>query len=196
MLRKFIRKLRRNKVGKTIINIVFMFIFEVIGNGIIPLVPIHFVRKMFYRKILRVDIDDNVYILKGCYLYPDLGDCVIGSNTIINQDTIMDRRAGLYIGKNVNISREVAIYTGGHDIDSINFGYYGKSVRIGDMVWIGTRSMIMPGVTINKGAVILPGAIVTHDCEEFGVYGGVPARKISERNKKIDYTLNWRSCFL
>ena len=41
----------------------------------------------------------------------------------------------------------------------------------------------MPGIKIGDGVVIGAGAIVTKDCESYGVYVGVPARKIKSREK-------------
>ena len=58
------------------------------------------------------------------------------------------------IGDNVQIAPNVAIYTAGHPIhpDSRNSGYeYGIDVTIGNNVWIGGNSCVMPGAvqTIN-----------------------------------------------
>ena len=43
--------------------------------------------------------------------------------------------------------------------------------------------IILPGVTIKKGAVVGAGAVVTKDVEEFKIVGGVPAKEIGERAK-------------
>ena len=56
-----------------------------------------------------------------------------------------------------------------------------KSVIIGNDVWIGHNSAIMPGVTIGNGAVIGAGAVVTKDVEPYSVVTGVPAKKIKMR---------------
>lgn len=40
-------------------------------------------------------------------------------------------------------------------MNSSNFAYYDKPVYIGDRVWIGTRAMIMPGVSVGEGAMII-----------------------------------------
>ena len=48
----------------------------------------------------------------------------------------------------------------------------------GDDVWIGSGSIILPGVTIGDGAVIAAGAVVTKDVEARTVAGGVPAKTI------------------
>jgi acetyltransferase-like isoleucine patch superfamily enzyme len=54
---------------------------------------------------------------------------------------------------------------------------YGE-VHIKDRCWIGTRVMIMPGVTIGEGTVIGAGALVTKDCDPGAVYVGVPAKRV------------------
>ena len=54
-------------------------------------------------------------------------------------------------------------------------------VTIGNDVWIGMRSIIMPGVKIGNGAVIGAGAIVTKDVPDYAIVGGVPAKVIKYR---------------
>ena len=54
-------------------------------------------------------------------------------------------------------------------------------VAIGDDVWLGTRVIVMPGVTIGTGAVIGSGSIVTKDVAEYDVVAGVPAKHIRWR---------------
>lgn len=56
-----------------------------------------------------------------------------------------------------------------------------KKVIIGNDVWIGTRAMIMDGVTIGDGAVIGAGALVTKDVPPYAIVGGVPAKIIKYR---------------
>lgn len=56
-----------------------------------------------------------------------------------------------------------------------------RRVKVGNDVWIGTRAMIMGGVTIGDGAVIGAGAIVTKDVPPYAVVAGVPAKIIRNR---------------
>lgn len=56
-----------------------------------------------------------------------------------------------------------------------------KRIRIGSDVWIGQNCLVMDGVTINDGAIIAAGAVVTKDVPPFAVVGGVPAKIIKYR---------------
>ena len=52
---------------------------------------------------------------------------------------------------------------------------------IGPRAFVGVNAVVMPGVTVNEGAVIGCGAVVTHDVPAWEVWAGVPAHKIGYR---------------
>ena len=92
----------------------------------------------------------------------------------------------LEIGDKVMMGPDVVILTHTHNIDrtDIPMGDQGsriEKVTIGNDVWIGMRSIIMPGVKIGNGAVIGAGAVVTKDVPDYAIVGGVPARIIKFR---------------
>lgn len=57
---------------------------------------------------------------------------------------------------------------------------------IGDGCWIGSRAMIMQGVTLGEGTVVATGAVVTKDVPAYAVVGGVPAQIIKYRFPEAD----------
>ena len=195
-MKKFLKIIRKIYFIEILTDCIYAFVFEYVSNHLINLIPITKIRYLFYKFVLRININKLAYLHMGIYIYPEIREMIIGKYTIINRNCVLDRRGGLFIGNNVNISSDVAIYTAGHKINSPDFAYYTKSVYINDYVWIGTRAMIMPGVIIGRGAMIMPVAIVTRNVEDYSIVAGIPARKIGERSKTLTYELKWRSMFL
>ncbi len=119
----------------------------------------------------------------------------ISEGSIIGTGAILDARAGLFIGRNVNFSSEVAIWTAQHDPQSPNFGTKVLPVRIEDNAWLSYRAVVLPGVTVAEGAVVAAGAIVTKDVPRYSVAAGVPARVVAPRNKNLHYDLGKHSYY-
>ena len=157
-------------------------------NELVYNIPIHSIRKFFYR-ISGMKIGKNSYVHMWSRFYNPKG-IEIGEGTIIGDHAFLDGRAPLKIGNNVDIASQVLIYNSEHDINSEGFDPIEEPVEIGDYVFIGPRSTILPGVKIGKGAVIAAGAVVTADIKAFEIVGGVPAKVIGERkNKNLNYKL-------
>lgn len=156
-----------------------------IRTGMIPSMRI---RLFIYRVILMVKIDKNAIVYYGAELRAATG-LHIGEGSIIGDCARLDARFGIEIGKNVNLSTGVWIWTAQHDYNSPTFATEGKcgKVIIGDRAWIGSRVIVLPGVTIGEGAVVASGAIVTKDVEPYALVGGIPAKKIGERNRNLVY---------
>ncbi len=82
---------------------------------------------------------------------------------------------------------EVLIYTQNHDFSrtDITMDQQGwadeKPVVIEDDVWIGSRVIILPGVTIGKGSVIGASAVVTKSVPPYSVVAGNPAKIVKTR---------------
>lgn len=55
------------------------------------------------------------------------------------------------------------------------------NTTVGNDVWIGYNSVILPGVTIGDGAVIASCSVVTKNVEPYAIVGGNPAREIRKR---------------
>lgn len=154
-------------------------------------VPSHTARLWLYRGVLKVAIGTRSSVHRGCRFY--LPSAVrIGSNSVINRDVLLDGRMGLAIGDNVSISEGVAIFTLEHDPNSAAFDSRGAAVQIEDFVFVGARAIVLPGVTVGRGAVVAAGAVVTRDVEPFVIVGGVPAKPIGQRTRDLRYQLDYR----
>ena len=100
----------------------------------------------------------------------------------IGPKVLLDARKGIYLHKNVTVAYDAIIWTLHHDMNSEDFHTVGGPVEIGEYAWICSRSIILPGVKIGKGAVVASGAVVTKDVDPYTIVGGIPAKKIGERD--------------
>ena len=113
----------------------------------------------------------------------------VGENFFANYNFIVLDVGKVRIGDNAQIAPNVSIYTAGHPVhpESRNTGYeYGIDITIGNNVWIGGNTCILPGVTIGDNAVIGAGSVVTKDIPPDVIAFGNPCkviRKITEDDR-------------
>jgi len=129
-------------------------------------------------------IGDNVRIAKRCSVFgsPDnlleIGpDSYVGMNSILN-----GYAAKLKIGSNVSIAQNVNIMVdSGPNASSPMqkvFPVVKEPVTIGNHVWIGTGSIIMPGVTLGDFCVVAANSYVNKSFGPYSILGGNPAKTI------------------
>lgn len=165
-----------------------------ICNNFISHFPSHTVRLWFYRKVMKFSIGTGTTIFMNCKF-----DCAkglsIGNNSCINANCRLDSRGLLEIGNSVSISEDVIFLTADHNVELLGILDRDKKVTVGDFVWIGTRAMVLPGVTIGTGAVVAAGAVVTKEVEKLAVVGGIPAKFIKYRIENFDYNATYKRLF-
>lgn len=117
----------------------------------------------------------------------------VGKNFFANYNCTIIDVAKVTIGDNCQFAPNVSIYTAGHPIHPAvrNTLYeYGISVTVGDNVWIGGNSVILPGVHIGSNVVIGAGSVVTKDIPDWCLAAGNPCRvirKITEADREFYY---------
>ncbi len=168
--------------------------FEVFLLNLVGYIPSHHFRRLFYR-LAGIKIGQGSTIHTGAKFY-NPRNILIGKDTIIGEGVVLDGRDKLIIGNHVSIASQVMIYNSEHNIQSENFEPISEPVIIEDYVFIGPRSIILPGVRIGKGSVVAAGAVVTKDVPEKTIVGGVPAKVIGERRlKEFKYKLGRAAWF-
>ena len=165
-----------------------------------------FVRKVFY-KIFRESVikssfgscGKNVHIAEKSDI-KGIGNISIGDDVAIGPHALLwTTRANIIIKEKVIIGPRLTIITGNHKIDVI--GKYisdvtddekdeddDQDVIIEKDVWIGANVTILKGVTVAEGCVVGAGTVLTKSTHPYGVYVGVPGKRISERfkNKELE----------
>lgn len=137
----------------------------------------------------RLEIGQGFLAGKISIAIPRGGALQIGRNVSINDDSIVSACHSVKIGNNVLIGENVSLRDTTHSIPPFGSlireqAFHAKEIVIGDDVWIGRGSIILPGVTISEGAVIGANAVVTKDVAAGFIVGGVPARVISFRGQR------------
>ena len=129
-------------------------------------------------------VKELIHTAGGAFVNPpfycDYGSNIyVGNNFYANYNCTIIDVAKVTIGANCFMAPNVAIYTAGHPVhpDTRNSAYeYGKAVTIGDNVWIGGNTVILPGVTIGSNVVIGAGSVVTKDIPDWCMAAGNPCR--------------------
>lgn len=121
----------------------------------------------------------------------------VQATAMVSRDLVADAYA--YIGPNcqvgpkvkmgryVMLGPKVSIVGGDHrfDVPGVPMIFTGRpelrETIIEDDAWIGYGAIVMAGVTVGRGAVVAAGAVVTRDVPAYEIWGGVPAKRISER---------------
>jgi putative colanic acid biosynthesis acetyltransferase WcaF len=87
----------------------------------------------------------------------------------------------LFLGSHAIVSQGAYICGATHLYNEVSFRLVSFPMRLGAYSWICARAVVNPGVNVGSGAILALGSIATKDLEPFGIYAGVPARKVKER---------------
>jgi acetyltransferase-like isoleucine patch superfamily enzyme len=166
-------------------------ILNYLTNHVVAHVPSFALRHLWYRRVLGIQLGQHASVYMGTYVWfwgpreiRRIG-VRIGRNSQIGRNCTIDARSPLTIGENVALSPEAMILAGTHDVNDPRFAdsEVGPwAVAIEDHAWIGTRAMILPGVTVGRGAVVAAGSVVTKDVPPLTIVAGVPAKPIGMRD--------------
>ncbi len=123
--------------------------------------------------VLRSDIHRcRLAAKEGAYLS-------IGDNCYLN-GAMVAATIGVTIGNHCRLAPFVHIMDGDfHDLEDRALPGESAPVILEDHVKVGTRCIILKGVTIHEGAAISPGSIVTKDVPAYTLVGGIPAKHIA-----------------
>jgi acetyltransferase-like isoleucine patch superfamily enzyme len=122
--------------------------------------------KIFTENNGSILIGNNFFANYGCFFSADTDDIIIGDDCLLGPDVLIinsnhDFRGGILTREQPNLS---------------------KKIIVGNNVWVGAKSIILPGVVIGDNAVVAAGSIVNKNVEANTMVGGVPAKLIKNIN--------------
>lgn len=116
------------------------------------------------------------------------GSISIGKRTFIGYGTQINIGSTFILGNDCLIAPNCLFSDAHHCFDDLDTLIREQEciyvpIQIRDNVWLGSGVTVLQGVTIHSGAIIAAGAVVTKDVPENEIWGGIPAKKISTREK-------------
>lgn len=102
----------------------------------------------------------------------------VGEFSWIGEHVWIDNLGRVLIGSDSVLSQGVYLCTGNHNFKKESFDLMIGEISIGNSTWVGAKSVVAPGVSINDGIVVSLGSVVKSDLSEPGIYSGNPAVKI------------------
>lgn len=93
------------------------------------------------------------------------------------------------IGRRVTINDGVVLLTATHSLQDPGWSHKKAPIVIGDYAWIATSAIVLPGVTIGRGAVVGAGAVVRRNVPDYAIVSGNPATTHPiQRNMELRYS--------
>lgn len=151
--------------------------------------------KASYYNCGKIVIGDNVRIDDFCVLSAGNGGIEIGSYIHVAVYSSLIGAGKITLCDFSNISSRVAIYSSNDDysgatmtnpmVPEVFTNVTHADVVIGRHVIIGSGSVVLPGVILEEGVAVGALSLVSKGCKKFGIYFGVPAKRIKERNRDL-----------
>jgi len=167
---------------------IFLFFYYSIAQHL-PMQPFpgykvfYSIRRFLVKKTIK-KCGEEVVVKDHCY-FGNGARLTVGNRTQLGQNAQLGGE--IILGDDILMGPDIVIMTTSHNFDRIDIpiNQQGadeeKPVIIGNDVWLGTRSVIMPGVKIGNHCIVASGAVVTKSFEDYAIIGGVPAKLIKMR---------------
>lgn len=143
----------------------------------------------------KISLGSNVRIDDFCVISAGIGGIQLGDYIHVAVFSSLIGAGGIVLSDFCNLSSRVTVYSSSDDysgsamtnptIPATYTAVISKAVFFGRHVIVGSGSVVLPGVTLEEGVAIGALSLVSKSCEAFGVYAGVPAKFIKERQRDL-----------
>jgi len=105
----------------------------------------------------------------------------IGDNAWVGEGVWLDSLGEINIGASACLSQGCMVETGNHDWTRASFDLLVSPVNIEDGAWAAVGSLLLPGSLLATHSVLAAGSVLAGSTDPYGVYVGVPAKRVKER---------------
>lgn len=168
----------RDRLKRAIWNLCWLLLYRTSPR------PMHFWRAMLLRAF-------GATMGPNCHFYPSSKiwapwNLFCADQVTAGDDAEIYNPAPVRFGSHAIVSQGAYICGATHDFNDSAFPLQAYAMEIGSYAWICARASVAPGVNVGEGAVLGLGSVASRDLEPWGVYAGIPAVKVKERNQVID----------
>lgn len=152
-------------------------------------------RKASIYNAAQIFIGSHVRIDDFCVLSGGEGGIRIGDYVHIAVFSSLIGAARIELGDFCNLSSRVSIYSSSDDysgeymtnpmVPSRFTGVTSAEVLVRKHAIIGSGAVVLPGVVLEEGVAVGALSLVRRSCAAFGIYAGVPARRVGERRRSL-----------
>ncbi|MBN3966970.1 acyltransferase [Pseudomonas gregormendelii] len=147
--------------------------------------------KASYYNCANITIGNNVRIDDFCVISAGTGGIVIGSYIHIAVYSLLTGAGKITLNDFSGLSSRVSIYSSSDDYSGASMTnptvpdeftcVKSADISVGRHVIVGAGSIVLPGVIIEEGVAVGALSLVSKNCLAFGIYSGVPVKRIKER---------------
>jgi len=151
--------------------------------------------KSSFYNCAHISIGDHVRIDDFCVLSAGDGGIKIGNHVHVAIYSALVGDAKITLGDFSGLSSRVSVYSSSDDYSGVAMTnptiplrfrrVKTAPVEIGQHAIIGAGSVLLPGVILEQGVAVGALSLITKNCQAFGIYSGVPARRIKERSRAL-----------
>jgi len=142
-----------------------------------------------------LSLGSHIRIDAFCSIIPGDGWITVGDHVHIASGVFLSGGEGIALADFVGLSHGVRVYTRNDDYTGLALtgptipDEYLKldkgAVAIGRHVVVGATSIVLPGVTIGEGTTVGALSLVKSSLDPWGIYAGVPVRRLRERSRNL-----------